>query len=56
MENEKYLKARKELIKISKDEFLYLPLYFLSFVPSIWKFFHKRKVKEKLTRVFFTKK
>ena len=56
MENKKYLNARKELIKISKEEYLYLPLYLLSFVPFFWELFHKRKIKEKLTRAFFKKK
>ena len=56
MENKKYSKARKELISISKEEYLYLLFYLLSLTPILWKFFHRRKIKEKLTRVFFKKK
>ncbi len=56
MENKKYLNARKELFDISKEEYLYLPLYLLSFAPIFWELLHKRKIKEKLTRVFIKKK
>jgi len=56
MENKKYSKARKELINISKEEYLYLLFYLLSLTPILWKLFHRRKIKEKLTRVFFKKK
>ncbi len=56
MENKKYLNARKELFDISKEEYLYLPLYLLSFAPIFWELLHKRKIKEKLTRAFIKKK
>tara|TARA_Y100000992_G_scaffold256989_1_gene190672 strand:+ start:5128 stop:6066 length:939 start_codon:yes stop_codon:yes gene_type:complete len=55
MDNENFRLARKELRKISKKEKLYFPLYILAFFPKIWVFFHKREIKEKLTRIFINR-
>ena len=57
MENKKYSKARKELINVSKEEYLYLLFYLLSLTPILWKFFsQKENKKRKTNKSFFFKK
>lgn len=53
MECADYSSARLILKKIAFKEKKYLLLYAVSFFPIFWRFIHKRKIKEKLTRIIF---
>tara|TARA_B100001939_G_C16932215_1_gene614389 strand:- start:274 stop:1212 length:939 start_codon:yes stop_codon:yes gene_type:complete len=53
MESSNYASARSTLRKIAFKEKKYFLLYIVSFSPILWRFIHKRKIKEKLTRIIF---
>ena len=55
MENKKYSKARKELINISKEEYLSVILSSILDTYSL-EIFSQKENKRKLTRVFSKKK
>lgn len=53
MECADYSSARSTLKEIAFKEKKYFLLYMVSFFPFFWRFIHRRKIKEKLTRIIF---
>ncbi len=53
MECADYYSARLILKKIAFKEKKYFLLFVISFSPILWRFIHRRKIKEKLTRIIF---
>ena len=52
MQSEQYSSARRNLKRIASKEKKYFFLLVISLIPFLWNFFHKRRVKEKLTTLF----
>ena len=52
MQSKQYSSARKNLKRIAPKEKKYFFLLAISFIPILWNFFHRRGVKEKLTKLF----
>ena len=52
MQSKQYSSARRNLKRIASKEKKYFFLLVISLIPFLWNFFHKRRVKEKLTTLF----
>ena len=52
MQSKQYSSARRNLKRIASKEKKYFFLLVISLIPFLWNFFHKRRMKEKLTTLF----